>query len=138
MTLTLEQKQEQPTCNYCGKQLHGREGKKYCNVDCKNNFNSRIRSELRSKENEFFPKAFNQIKVNYRILHNYKEELEDGNGLYMELKELVKFGFDPDFCTNAYIDYRERLWKSCKNYYWHDYGDTILIKYMQGRFNRNQ
>ncbi len=103
MTLTLEPKQEQPTCNYCGKQLHGRVGKKYYNVDCKNNFNSRIRSELRSKENEFFPKAFNQIKVNYRILHTYREKLEVGNGLYMEMKELVKFGFDPDFCTNAYL-----------------------------------
>lgn len=135
MNSATAQKQEKPLCNYCGKQLHGRAGKKYCNVDCKNNFNSRIRSELRAKETEFFPKAFKQIKTNYRILMDYKTPLENGNGLYLETRELLEQGFDPAFCTNAYVDYWKKFWKCCHEYYWHETGTYITIRYHQGSFN---
>ena len=135
MKSITEQQQEKPLCNYCGKQLYGREGKKFCNVDCKNNFNSNIRSALRAKENEFFPKAFKQIKTNYRILLDSKESLEFSNGIYMETKELLKQGFDPSFCTNAREDYWKKLWKSCHEFYWHEEGTYITIRYHQGPFN---
>jgi len=135
MEPTSATKQEKPLCNYCGKQLYGREGKKYCNVDCKNNYNSNIRSELRAKENEFFPKAFKQIKTNYRILLDYKTSLESGNGLHMETKELLKRGFDPAFCTNAHIDYWKKFWRCCHEYYWHETGTYITIRYYPGPFN---
>lgn len=129
MNSTTEQKQEKPTCNYCGKQLYGREGKKYCNVDCKNNYNSRIRSELRTKENEFFPEVFNQIKTNYRILHNYKDRFEKSDVIYVEKQELLKLGFASQYCTQSYIDDKQRLWKNCYNYSWSDYHDSFDIRY---------
>ncbi|MEQ7802157.1 hypothetical protein ABDJ41_20345 [Pedobacter sp. ASV1-7] len=129
MEPTSIQKQEKPTCNYCGKQVYGREGKKYCNVDCKNNYNSRIRSELRTKENQFFPEAFNQIKKNYRILHNYKDQFKEIEVIYVEKQELLKLGFDPQYCTKAYVDDQQRLWKNCYNYSWSDYNDSFAIRY---------
>jgi len=137
MTAATEQKQEKPTCNYCGKQLYGREGKKYCNVDCKNNYNSRIRSGLRAKETAFFPKAFDQIKLNYRILVN-QNIAENQRIIFLEGKTLKQLGFDPEFCTNAYVDYSNRLWRSCNNYYWLQEGDNIKVLHQTGPFNRNQ
>lgn len=51
-----------PYCRYCEKQLYGRAGKIFCNVDCKNNYNSHLRSVQRSTENELFPKVITAIK----------------------------------------------------------------------------
>jgi len=78
-----------------------------------------------------------QIKLNYRILVNENIAEEHGK-VYLESKILKQLGFDPEFCTNAYMDYRERLWKSCNNYYWHEEGDFITIMHRTGPFNRNQ
>ncbi|ETZ20185.1 hypothetical protein [Pedobacter sp. V48] len=129
MTSTSEQQQEKPTCNYCGKKLYGREGKKYCNVDCKNNYNSRIRSELRSKENEFLPDAFSKIRVNYRILNNYKDQFEKSNLIYVEKEDILKLGFNTQYCIKAYIDDKKILWKNCHDYSWSEYEGSIAIRY---------
>jgi hypothetical protein len=136
MNSTTDQKPEKTTCDYCGKALFGREGKKYCNVDCKNNFNSRIRAELRSRENSFFPKAFAQIKKNYRILLNYTDILKKSEAIQLGKTELSALGFDAECCTGAFIDYRGKLWRCCNDYIWHEEGDLIWVKYQEPPYDR--
>lgn len=117
-------------CAYCEKEIHGREGKIYCDVDCKNNFNARIRAEKRAMENQLFPKVVTQMKKNHRILINYKlHELEADKTISVHSDELRKQGFDPRFCTGA--DYRQQkgLIKYCFDYAWIKQGNWFTLSY---------
>jgi len=122
--------QEKPHCRYCGKELYGRLGKMFCNVDCKNNYNSRIRSAQRAEENKRFPEVIKTIKNNYRILTNYKlEELSPGGTLTRPKSELRALGFDDRYCTGAVLDYNEKLWKCCFTFCWHEEQACYSLKY---------
>jgi hypothetical protein len=124
-------------CIYCEKEIHGRDGKIYCNVDCKNNYNSSIRSKLRARENEFFPAAFKQIKINYRALLSLNlKQLEEGKTINVRTIELKKLGFDQRYCTNAYLDQYRQIWKSCFDHLWYAKGDWLTVKYDENAFKQ--
>lgn len=117
-------------CAYCEKEIHGRDGKIYCNVDCKNNFNARILAAKRARENQVFPKAIAQLKKNYRILSNYNiHELEKGKEIYIDFEELYKQGFNSSIITGTYSDPLNRLYKRCFDYKWTEYSEGIYISY---------
>ncbi|RBQ06715.1 hypothetical protein [Pedobacter miscanthi] len=122
--------QEKTRCRYCEKELHGRAGKIFCNVDCKNNYNSRIRSFKRATENELFPKVINAIKKNYRILIEFHLQDEKDGILMVKKTDLENLGFNPQYFTAAALDSNETLWKSCFHQCWADYEEYFGLRYV--------
>lgn len=121
---------EKSYCRYCEKELHGRQGKIFCNVDCKNNYNSRIRSKLRSEETKLFPEVIKTIKQNYRILLRYQlDKLEEGKEIHIKKTELRQLGFDHRYCTGAAIENDRKLWKCCFAFCWHEEASWITFRY---------
>ena len=118
---------EKQYCRYCEKELHGRAGKIFCNVDCKNNFNSRIRATKRAEENKLFPDVIKAIKNNYRILLNYDLKPGDPGESMIKKTELKSLGFDPRFCTSAVIQ-NNRLWKCCFAFCWNEEENYFNLK----------
>ncbi|WEK20448.1 MAG: hypothetical protein P0Y49_04760 [Candidatus Pedobacter colombiensis] len=130
--MTAKQETAQPEkkyCIYCEKEIHGRDGKKYCNVNCKNNFNARILAVKRAKENQAFPKTIAQLKKNYRILAAY---ITDERDHYIPTEELRKQGFDRQVCTGAFSTNYNRyymLYKVCFDYKWKESNNGITASY---------
>lgn len=118
---------EKTRCRYCEKELHGRAGKIFCNVDCKNNFNSRIRSVKRAEENKLFPDVLKAIKNNYRILLDYDLKPGDIGESMVKKTELKRQGFDQRFCTGAVVE-NNRLWKCCFTFCWHEDENYLYLK----------
>lgn len=115
-------------CAYCEKEIHGRVGKIYCNVDCKNNFNARIIAEKRQKENQVFPQTIAQLKKNYRILENHQlSEFKPNKTIQVHSDELYKQGFDPCFCTGADYTQQKGLIKYCFDYAWIKQGNWFTL-----------
>lgn len=121
---------EKQYCRYCEKEVHGRMGKIFCNVDCKNNYNSRIRAAKRAEENKLFPDVIKTIKNNYRILLSYKlHELRSTESILVEKSELKEKGFDHRYCTGAAMDFDKKLWKCCFAFCWQEEKNYITFKY---------
>jgi len=121
---------EKPQCRYCEKELHGRAGKMFCNVDCKNNFNSRVRSVKRVEENKLFPEVIKTIKNNYRILLSFNlSRLTENEYITINKNELRSKGFDYRYCTGANLDTEQKLWKCCFAFCWHENKDSLTFTY---------
>ena len=119
---------EKTQCRYCEKELHGRTGKMFCNVDCKNNYNSRIRSVKRAEENKLFPEVIKTIKNNYRILLGYNlSSITENEYITINKDELRSKGFDHRYCTGASIDTEQKLWKCCFAFCWHENEDSLTF-----------
>ncbi|WP_293307364.1 hypothetical protein [Pedobacter sp. UBA5917] len=119
---------EKTQCRYCEKELHGRTGKMFCNVDCKNNYNSRIRSVKRAEENKLFPEVIKTIKNNYRILLGYNlSRLTENEYITINKDELRSKGFDHRYCTGASIDTEQKLWKCCFTFCWHENEESLTF-----------
>ncbi|KIA96186.1 hypothetical protein OC25_03635 [Pedobacter kyungheensis] len=120
---------EKPRCRYCDKILHGRAGKIFCNVDCKNNYNSRIRSVDRAEENKRFPDVIKTIKNNYRVLKQYRlNNLKEGEIRHIRKDELRRLGFDHRFCTGAALEGGREMWKCCFEFCWKEDMNWLTFK----------
>lgn len=125
----LPENESHTYCAYCQKQLHGRLGKIFCDVACKNNFNSRIRAKFRALENELFPLPIKKIKNNYRVLsQHYAARLQEGKEIMVKKDELWALGFDYRYCTGASLDRNRSLWKCCFSYCWHEEMNWVTLR----------
>jgi ribosomal protein L24E len=118
------------TCIYCEKTLHGREGKMFCNVDCKNNYHSRRKAELNAKGHPNVPEILKIIKQNYKILLGYKEDVNSHKHLWFNKQELKDQGFEPRFYTSNYTDGRGEHWHCCFDMCYRSH-DTYNYKLIQ-------
>jgi hypothetical protein len=81
-------------CLDCNEKLNGRSDKKFCDDQCRSNFNNRQQSE-----NTSFMRQVNSIlKRNRRIL----EELNPEGKVKINRKKLVAKGFNFGYFTNIY------------------------------------
>jgi hypothetical protein len=81
-------------CLDCHEELKGRSDKKFCDDQCRSNFNNRQQSE-----NTSFMRQVNSIlKRNRRIL----EELNPEGKTKLSRKKLVAKGFNFEYFTNIY------------------------------------
>jgi len=113
MTESLQQEKEN-TCRQCGRPLHGRSDKTFCNDGCRNTFNRRKREHQRSLDHSNMPEIFRTIKSNYDILKSLTsgEPLEKDLRISLETKALSAKGFNPKFFTSSYQD-SEGTWHFC-------------------------
>jgi hypothetical protein len=90
-------------CLDCNEELRGRSDKKFCDDQCRSNFNNRQQSE-----NTSFIRQVNAIlKRNRRIL----EELNPDGKTRLTRKKLLAKGFNFEYFTNIYKT------QTGKNYY---------------------
>lgn len=116
-------------CLYCGKALAGREDKRFCNIDCKNNHHSRHRAELRAKEHPNTSAILAIIKNNYKILLTYQLDATDkGSMILVPRTELTSKGFDERFYTSTFIELKE-TWHCCFDCAWLDQPENFVLTY---------
>ena len=96
-------------CLDCGELIRGRSDKKFCNDQCRNNFNNRQNSDVNG-----MVKTINSIlKRNRRIL----EELipEEGKTRITKTK-LVEKGYSLTYHTHTYTTQKGAVYKFCYEY----------------------
>lgn len=103
----MEQKIADKTCLSCGKILHGRLDKKYCNDSCRNNYNN----ELRSSDNNYVRNVNNALRKNCRIL----EQCFNGERKMAKTTrdKLVKEGFNFKYITHTYTNKKGNVYRFC-------------------------
>lgn len=78
-------------CRECGGALRGRSDKRFCDDACRNSYHNRRTQMARREMREIHRK----LRRNYRLLQHY-----DNSGIdRVRLEELLRQGFDPDYCT---------------------------------------
>ncbi len=95
----------QRNCLDCGKVLHGRQDKKFCNDYCRNNYYNRQNRE----QNALIRKVNAVLRKNRQIL---KALNPTGKGKVSREELLVK-GFDFHYFTNIYITRRGATYYFC-------------------------
>lgn len=78
-------------CQYCGKELHGRPDKKFCDNRCRNSYHNLSKNEYSNIRH----KTDNILKRNYNILSG----LINRGITSVDILEMEQFGFRPSFVT---------------------------------------
>lgn len=114
------------TCTECGKVLHGRADKKFCNDGCRNAHNNRVNAP-----------ATNFIRnVNATLGRNRKilDELNPSGKVKVKREMLLKNGFDFEYYTNSHTTKSGDTYRFCyeQGYLVLESGYVLLV------YNRNQ
>lgn len=98
-------KSEQNTCRYCGEILHGRAGKRYCNIACKNAY-----SNAHKSEEELGVNRINRVlRSNWRIL----KTLNPKGKTTVRKEFLHEKGYDFNYFTNVYLTDKKKVYYFC-------------------------
>ncbi len=82
-------------CMECGQEVRGRSDKKFCNSQCRNEYNNK----LNKADKALVRNINNRLRKNHRILNSFS--LKDGKTKTSRMK-LVNKGFDFDYITSLY------------------------------------
>ncbi|MBV9989348.1 MAG: hypothetical protein JO301_16840 [Chitinophagaceae bacterium] len=104
------------TCLTCGRNLHGRTDKKFCNEYCRNTYNNR----LNNRHNNGLRYIDNCIRRNRRIM---QQLLGARQGAHYSSASLSARGFLFSYCTHTHIN---RNGVIC--YFCYDYGYRLKGK----------
>lgn len=107
-------------CLDCHAELKGRTDKKFCDDQCRNNYNNKLKSE----DSEFVRKINQILNKNRKTLRE-----ESNNGLDKVKREiLVKKGFDFDYHTHYHLTDEGKVYICCYEYgYMIDANDDVLL-----------
>jgi hypothetical protein len=107
-------------CLDCGEVLHGRADKKFCNDQCRNNYNN----QLNSSSYNLVRNINNILRRNRRIL----EELNPTGKTKTTNKKLAAKGFDFEYHTRTYQTQNGKTYHFCYEYgYLPLDGDEVLL-----------
>jgi hypothetical protein len=107
-------------CLDCGEVLHGRADKKFCNDQCRNNYNN----QLNSSSYNLVRNINNVLKRNRRIL----EEANPTGKTKTTQKKLAVKGFNFDYFTSLYQTQNGKTYHFCYEYgYLPLDGDEVLL-----------
>jgi predicted nucleic acid-binding Zn ribbon protein len=98
------------TCLTCGKTVRGRSDKKFCDDNCRNNYNN----QLKAGENNYVRNINNMLRKNRRILH----EILPGNEAIVKTTKdkLVHDGFRFNYITHTYTNHKGNTYFFCYDY----------------------
>jgi len=99
---------QERACLDCGAPLHGRADKKFCNDQCRNNYNN----QLNSSSSNLMRNVNNILRRNRRIL----EELNPTGKTKVPRKKLVSKGYDFDYLTGIYQTQNGKTYHFCYEY----------------------
>ncbi len=107
------------TCAECGAELHGRSDKKFCDDQCRSTFNNKTYShDLKSV------KEVNRILASNRRALKLALEL---HGSKTTWSNLISLGFNPNYCTGAYLGIGQKLVYECYEYSWEQKAASLKI-----------
>jgi hypothetical protein len=110
---------EPKTCLHCSKELVGRADKKFCDNQCRNEYNN----TQNGKSNNYIRKVNRIIKMNRNIL---AELTPKDKSIKVTQKELTKLGFSFEYFTNTYITKAEKTYFFCYEYGYLDLGSNYF------------
>jgi hypothetical protein len=107
-------------CLDCNEPLHGRADKKFCNDQCRNNYNN----QLNSSSYNLVRNINNILRRNRRIM----EEMNPTGKTKTTRKKLSAKGFDFDYFTSIYQTQSGKIYHFCYEYgYLILEGDDVLL-----------
>ncbi len=95
-------------CLDCNEPLIGRSDKKFCNDQCRNNYNNRINSNI----SESVRRVNNYLKKNRKILI----ELNPTGKVSVHKDKLVNLGFNFNYYTHVYVTQKGNTYKFVYEY----------------------
>lgn len=109
------------TCLDCNETLHGRADKKFCNDQCRNNYNNQ-----RNIDTPLIKSINGILRKNRRIL----EELNPTGKTKILRKKLINKGFNFDYVTNVYHTQTNKMYSFCyeQGYLPLNDEDILLVK----------
>jgi hypothetical protein len=113
---------EERLCLDCGTVLHGRSDKKFCDDQCRNNYNN----QLNSDSYNLVRNINNILKRNRRIM----EELNPSGKTKTNRKKLMVKGFNFDYITSIYQTKTGSTYNFCYEYGYLllDNDEVLLVK----------
>jgi predicted nucleic acid-binding Zn ribbon protein len=99
---------EQKLCLDCGTALRGRADKKFCDDQCRNNYNNKLKAEDNS-----FVKQVNRILARNRTI---LKTLNPEGKIKVQRDILAKAGFDFDYFTHHYTTQNANKYIFCYEY----------------------
>lgn len=110
---------ELKTCFHCSKELVGRADKKFCDNQCRNEYNN----TQNGTSNNYIRKVNRIIKMNRNIL---AELTPKDKSIKVTQKELTKLGFSFEYFTNTYTTKAEKTYFFCYEYGYLDLGSNYF------------
>jgi len=111
---------EERYCLDCGEVLHGRADKKFCNDQCRNNYNN----QLNSNSSNLVRNINNILRRNRRIL----EELNPSGKTKTTQKKMATKGYNFEYHTRTYQTQNGKTYHFCYEYgYLPLDGDEVLL-----------
>lgn len=95
-------------CLYCGDQLIGRTDKKFCNDQCRNNFNN----QLNSDSSALVRRINNTLRKNRRIL----SDLNPSGKTSVHKEKLINQGFNFNYYTHTYTTQKGTIYRFVYEY----------------------
>ena len=95
-------------CLECGAKLIGRIDKKFCNDQCRNNYNNRANKD----ENHLMSNINRVLRKNRRIL----KELNPNGKIKIKKRDMEKNGFDFKYFTHIYKTKDGKVYYFCYEY----------------------
>src|SRR5690606_26101227 len=90
----MEMLSSKKICNNCSSPIRGRTDKKFCDENCRNNFNNRLNAE----RNNLIRNINNTLGRNRRILAEFTGD--DGKAVDVPVQKLLNRGYHLSFCTH--------------------------------------
>jgi len=113
-------------CAHCGKEIHGRTDKRFCNDDCRNQFNRARRQRERKPDHPNVSEILKIIRNNYELLKKHGPDkpgkTTSGEG------DISNIGIEPKFFTNISKQYAYQ-WFCCFDYCWKEEEGYWQISY---------
>jgi len=107
-------------CLECGKPLHGRSDKKFCNTACKNAHNAKQRRATKDA-----------VAETDAFLHRNREILVmlagKAHKIMLDRPTLTRAGFRWEFMTGIYFNKEGKMYRLVYDYAWMDFSDQQVL-----------
>ena len=97
-------------CQACGKPLHGRTDKKFCNDYCRNSYNNQLKASTQSTH---VRNINNALIKNRRILESL---LRDEKMIKVSKTKLLEHAFSFKYITHLYTNHKGNTYYFCYEY----------------------
>lgn len=112
---------EKKNCNYCGKLIHGRADKKFCDDYCRNSANN----QKRTCDSPLVRNIINCLKINRNILEGI---LADGvEKVKVPKDKLMRLGFYFGYHTHNFTNWKGSVYIYCFEYGYVELGDGWVL-----------
>lgn len=112
---------EKKNCLHCGKAIHGRSDKKFCDDYCRNSHNN----QKRTGNNPVIRKISGTLKMNRNILESV---ISDGlERVKVPKMKLAKLGYQFKYQTHSYTNWKGNVYSYCFDFGFLDLGDGWVL-----------